>query len=246
MDPIHSIAASGLRSRLESLELLSNNLANTNTAGYKQDSEFYGLYRSQVVEQDAASADPATPSMPYIQRPWTDFAQGTIARTGNSGDLALSGPGFFSVQAPGGVLYTRNGHFNVAGDGQLKTAEGYPVLNENGDALRVAPGREFTVDAEGTVRQGTNTVGKIRLVTFKNTAAMEKRGYSYFSTQDSPETAANCTVSQGSTEDSNVPVAQSAIRLVGLTRQFEMLNRAVTVCGDMGRMAVQELGKVNG
>ena len=128
MDPLYTTAASGLRSRLESLELLSNNLANTNTPGYKKDSEFYGLYRSQIMNEDPDGADPVTPSLPFIERPWTDFRQGTIERTGNSGDLALSGQGFFAVQSPGGVLYTRNGHFQMSTDGQLQTAEGYALL----------------------------------------------------------------------------------------------------------------------
>jgi flagellar basal-body rod protein FlgG len=226
--------------------MLSNNLANTNTPGYKKDSEFYGLYRSQVMNEDPDGADPVTPSLPFIERPWTDFKQGTIERTGNSSDLALSGDGFFAVQGPSGVIYTRNGHFRMSTDGQLQTSDGYPLLGEDGNPVQVTPGQEFQIETDGTVKQGAQTVGKLQLAAFKDTSAMVKRGYSYFATGETPSAAADCSVLQGASENSNVPVAESAIRLVGLTRQFEMLNKAVSVCGQMGQQAVQELGKVTG
>jgi flagellar basal-body rod protein FlgG len=244
MDPLNLTAASGLRSRLESLELLSNNLANANTAGYKRDSEFYGVYRAHLMDDDPDGADPVTPSLPYIERPWTDFRQGVIERTGNPGDLALSGPGFFAVESPGGVLYTRNGHFRLSSTGTLETADGYAVLSEQGAPLQVTPGREFQIDPSGAVKQGNETVGRLRLVSFADMTGVVKRGYSYFATAQEPAEAAECKVLQGSTEGSNVPVAESAIRLVGLTRQFEMLNRAVAACGEMGRLSIQEVGKV--
>lgn len=246
MDPLYLIAASGMRSRLESLELLSNNLANANTAGYKKDSEFYGLYRSQLIDEDPSGADPVTPSLPVIERPWTDYAQGVVEKTGNGTDLALSGTGFFAVKGPNGVLYTRNGHFRLSTAGQLETAEGYPLLLENGAAVKLAPGSDFSIDADGAVKQNHAVVGKIQLAAFDDTSALTKRGYSYFASPDTPVPATSCQILQGHAEGSNVPVAESAIRLVGLTRTFEMLNRAVTVCGDMGRQSVQELGKVSG
>ena len=107
-------------------------------------------------------------------------------------------------------------------------------------------GPSSSVGPDGTVKQGAQTVGKLQLAAFKDTSAMVKRGYSYFATGETPSAAADCSVLQGASENSNVPVAESAIRLVGLTRQFEMLNKAVSVCGQMGQQAVQELGKVTG
>src|SRR5690242_13033381 len=102
MDPLTAMGASGLRARMESLELLANNLANAETGGYKSDREFYSLYR-------AAEASSESPSMPLIEQRWTDFGQGTFQTTGSPLDVALSGPGFFGVEGPSGPLYTRNG-----------------------------------------------------------------------------------------------------------------------------------------
>ena len=100
MDPLTAIAASGLRARMESLELLANNVANASTDGYKADREFYSL----LYGAEAQDSDPLS-TMPVIERPWTDLSQGPLQVTGNSLDLALSGSGFFTVQGPQGPLY---------------------------------------------------------------------------------------------------------------------------------------------
>src|ERR1035441_9693053 len=95
MDPMTAIAASGLRARMESLDLLANNIANASTGGYKADREFYSLY---VAPETAGNDSPST--MPLIERPWVDHAQGALRSTGNPLDVALSGKGFFSVNGP--------------------------------------------------------------------------------------------------------------------------------------------------
>src|ERR1051325_1475953 len=129
MDPMTATAASGLRARMESLDLLANNIANTSTEGYKADREFYTLYTAPEAESDP------TASMPLIERPWIDFSQGTLHATGNPLDLALSGKGFFAVNGPSGVLYTRNGNFRLSASGVLETAEGYPLRGQNGKTI---------------------------------------------------------------------------------------------------------------
>ena len=119
MDPLTSTAASGLRARMESLDMLANNLANAETGGFKTDREFYSLY----VAPEAAGADSPS-AMPVIEKPWTDFSQGVIRQTSNPLDFALSGKGFFSVDGPNGPLYTRQGAFRLSPAGLLVTTEG--------------------------------------------------------------------------------------------------------------------------
>ncbi|HET9319988.1 MAG TPA: flagellar hook-basal body complex protein, partial [Bryobacteraceae bacterium] len=91
MDALSIAAASGLRSRMETLDMLANNLANSTTGGFKLDREFYSLYVSS--EAQASSPDPTT--VPVIEKQWTDFSQGLLVNTGNNLDVALSGKGFF-------------------------------------------------------------------------------------------------------------------------------------------------------
>src|ERR1035438_10458769 len=102
MDPMTVAAASGLRSRMESLDLLANNLANAATTGYKGDSEFYGLYTS-AEGRDPVSGE-ASFSLPSVERQWTDFSQGTMLPTGSPLDVAISGHGFLAVNGRSGPL----------------------------------------------------------------------------------------------------------------------------------------------
>src|SRR5688500_14139704 len=111
MDPLTAAAASGLRARMESLDMLGNNLANASSSGFKMDREFYSLYSSEHQEDGSL--------MPNIEREWIDLAQGTIQSTGNPLDLALQGKGFFVVNGPSGPLYTRNGSFQLAPGGAV-------------------------------------------------------------------------------------------------------------------------------
>ena len=110
MDPLTTAAASGLQARMDSLDLLANNLANTSTGGYKADREFYSTYFSP----DATGFDPTVGDSPVVEKRWTDFTQGPLLSTGNPTDLALSGPGFFAVNGAKGPLYTRNGSFKIS------------------------------------------------------------------------------------------------------------------------------------
>src|ERR1700692_2082145 len=123
MDQIAATAASGLRSRMEALDILSNNLANSNTGGFKGDREFYSLYKG---EQSIPVNGQQTTALPVIHKAWTDFQQGVLTPTDNPLDVALSGKGFFTVEGPSGPLYTRNGSFKLSTTGVLTNMDGYP------------------------------------------------------------------------------------------------------------------------
>jgi len=242
MDPMTAMAASGLRSRMESLDLLANNMANASTGGYKADREFYSLY----VSPEAADAGQAA-SMPVIERPWIDLAQGVIQPTGNTLDLALSGKGFFAVQTPGGPLYTRSGSFHLAADGKLVTAEGFPVSGVNGAVLRLQASGKIEVAGDGTVRQDGQVIGQLQVVDFPGAAGLAKQGNNYFRSADTsaaPAAGAGTTVEQGRLEASNTGTAESAVRLISIMRQFEMLQKAASTALDMSKQAVEQVAKV--
>jgi flagellar basal body rod protein FlgG len=243
MDPITAIAASGLRARMESLDLLANNVANAATGGYKADREFYSLY---VAPEAAAVNDPSA-TMPVIERPWVDHTQGTLHTTGNPLDFALSGSGFFAVNGPSGPLYTRNGNFRVASDGRLITGEGYAVRSLQGTPLTIAGRLPVEVSNDGAISQDGNVIGKLEVVDFSSTAGLSKQGANYFRIVDPaqiPKPATSTSVEQGSLEASNTGSAEAAVRLISVMRQFEMLQRAVTLGADMNKKAVEEVAKV--
>ncbi|HYP09265.1 MAG TPA: flagellar hook basal-body protein [Bryobacteraceae bacterium] len=238
MDPITTAAASGMRARLESLDMLANNLANSGTAGYKVDREFYSLY------QDAEAAGGVL--APVIDKPWTDFSQGMLQSTGRPLDLALDGKGFFAVNGPSGPLYTRNGAFRVAPSGDVTTAEGYPLRIAGANTtLRSTSNAPIEISADGSVTQGGAALGKLELVDF-GPGALAKQGTSYFRPIEgaTPAAPTSAQVQQGKLESSNVPSAESAVRLVSILRQFEMLQRAITIGGEMNKRSLEEVARV--
>ena len=239
MDPIAVMAAGGLRTRIQSLDMLANNLANATTAGFKLDREFYSVFNEEEENADGST-------LPLIDKHYTDFTQGTLEPTGNPLDLALSGKGFFEVNGPSGPMYTRNGSFRLSAQGELTTADGYAVRSSTGGAIQVRRGAAVEIASDGTISQGGSPIGKIEVTDFKDPSKLVKAGNSYFRAQpDAVKAAATgTTVSQGRLEGSNVIAAESAVRLVGLMRHSEMLQKAITISSQMGKKSIEEVARV--
>ena len=245
MDPLTIAAASGMKARMESLDMLANNLANAATAGYKGDREFYSLYASASA-RDAASLPGSAATLPVIERHWTDFSQGVMNPTGNPLDLAISGRGFFSANGPGGRLYTRNGTLHLSPAGVLVTAEGFPVRMVGGGQLQTASAGLIEVSPEGILTQDGARLGQLEVVDFQDPSALAKQAAGYFVAPagSAPPAATDYRVRQGQLEGSNVGPAEGAVRLVSVIRQFEMLQRAIALGGEMNRRAVEEVARV--
>ena len=158
------MAASGMRSRMESLDLLANNLANASTGGYKADREFYSLYAAPEAEGDSST------TMPVIREPYTDLSQGVLQSTGGPLDVALSGKGFFAVQGPSGPLYTRNGNFRLESGCKLISAEGHPVSGTRGAAITLPGTRPIEISSDGTVTQAGKIIGQLQISDFTSGA----------------------------------------------------------------------------
>lgn len=244
MDPLTAAAANGLQASMDSFDMLSNNLANSSTTGFKADREFYSTYLAAEADD---SFNPTVGVSPLVKKQWTDFAQGTLISTGNSTDLALSGAGFFAVNGPAGPLYTRSGNFQISTKGQLVTTEGYPVRLTGNQTLQLQSASPLQVGVDGQVLQDGNPLGQLELVGFKDPSQLERAAGVYFQNADAtnnPTAAATAQVFQGKSESSNATPAESAARMISLMRHFEMLQRAVKVGTDMNRQAIEEVAKV--
>jgi flagellar basal-body rod protein FlgF len=242
MDAISTSAASGMRARMESLEMLANNLANVETGGFKADREFFSIYTG-----DDASADPQTgdiPTLPLIQTHWTDLAQGNMINTSNPFDFAIDGDGLFAVDTKGGVRYTRNGNFRIGAGGTLTTADGSTVRAQGGGPIQLEPGLPVEVLPDGTVQQAGQVAGQLELSAFDK-GGLDKMGANYFvpleGVKARPATGA---VLQGKLEQSNVGAAESSVRLVAIMRQFEMLQKAMNIGNELNRKAIEEVARV--
>jgi flagellar basal-body rod protein FlgG len=242
MDPITAIAASALRAQMDSLDLLANNTANASTGGYKADREFHSLY----VAPEAQDNDPVS-FMPVIEQGWTDWSQGLLRPTGNQLDLAISGKGFFSVDGPSGQIYTRNGSFRLGKGGKIVTSDGYAVRGASGAGLTVEPSRAIEISNDGTVQQDGNAIGQLEIVDFSSTAGLAKQGNNYFRVSDPamrPTASSGASVEQGKLEDSNTGTAEGAVSVIKVMRQFEMMQKAISLANDMNKQAIEEVAKV--
>jgi flagellar basal-body rod protein FlgF len=242
MDQISVLAAAGMQARMQSLDLVANNLANSSTGGYKSDGEFYTLFTSEAAGEDGSGAS----SVPMIQRQWTDFGQGLLEQTNNPLDFGLSGKGFFVVQGPSGPLYTRNGNFRFSNTGSLITNEGYPLLQQNGQPFKANTAVKLDVARNGEISQNGKSIGTIKVAEFDNPAGLSKYGANYFtnSSGEAPADATGAQIYQGKIETSNVSASHGAVRIVGLSRQFEMMQKAISISNDMNKQAIEEVAKV--
>lgn len=242
MDGISTAAASGMRARMESLEMLANNLANVETGGFKADREFFSIYTG-----DDATTDPQTgdiPALPLIEAHWTDLSQGNLIATANPMDFAIDGDGLFAVQTQGGVRYTRNGTFRIGPAGVLTAADGSPVRSQGGGTIALQPGIQIEVLPDGTVQQAGQPVGQLELSSFDR-GGMDKIGANYFVPLEGVQAKpAAGVVLQGKLEQSNVGAAESSVRLVAIMRQFEMLQKAMNIGNELNRKAIEEVAKV--
>jgi flagellar basal-body rod protein FlgF len=245
MDTLSAVAASGMRARMEELDNLANNLANTSSRGFKADREMYSLYASG----DASGSEGMSAhTLPWVKSTFVDFTQGTVTPTGSPTDIALVGKGFLAVRGASGTLYTRNGSLKVTSKGDLVAADDRAVLDTNGKPVKLDPARPYVIDSTGTLTQDGNQVAQLSVVEFSNPNGLVKAGQSYFQSVSGnvAKPAVATEVHQGQVEESNAGPAEGAVRLVNVMRQFEMLQKAVTLGAEMDKQAISEVAKVNG
>jgi len=229
---------------MEALDLLSNNLANASSPGFKADRESYSTYRS--VESDMGEGAAMLRS-PVIEENWTDMSQGALTATGNASEFALSGSGFFVVRSASSSLLSRGGTIRASRDGKLETSDGYEFAAVEPEGIRVDPGRPFAINAEGTVVQDGVPLGRLKIVSSPSPEALSRRQGMYFRidtagmAQLGPSEA---EVRQGYIEQTNLGSAEASARLIGILRQFEGLQKAIHLGSEMNRRAVEEVARV--
>lgn len=247
MDAIGIAAASGLRSRMESLEILANNLANAGTSGFKADRERYSTYWSQESTSALDGGKGGAGVSPVVERNYIDFTQGALTRTNVPTHLAITGPGFLSVKRGDETLYTRNGEFQIGANGTLVNGEGLSVLGTDGQPVRINPAQSLEIRADGTVFQGGIQTGQIRINECKDPQQLQKAGHTYFRWTGESDGILNpntARVLQGTLESANTGPAEGAVRMVNVLRQFESLQKALQLGTEMNRRLVDEVAKV--
>lgn len=239
------ISASGMLAQRKTMDVLSNNLANLETAGFKRDSMMTRSFSDVLVSR---INDPEANAYGIGPLNWgvhpdeivTEFQQGPTQSTGRMEDVALSGDGFFVVETPQGLRFTRSGDFQVDADGYLCTQEGYFVRSAAG---RIQVGNQgFAIDLAGNV---TSPLGasKLQIVQFADNGALRKEGANLYSGPATAQAAA-CEVLQGYLEGSNVDLAQEMTNMIAVSRNYESNMRMISMLNDTLEKTVNEVGRM--
>ena len=169
-------AASGMIAEALRNDTISNNLANANTTGYKKDiavtKDFASLLIQRINDGPQAPTIGSLGTGSVVDEVATIQNAGSLRQTGNDLDFAIEGQGFFAVQTPNGVRYTRDGSFSRDSAGRLVTQDGYPVLAQNGGVIRLNGGK-VNVATNGQVSVDGRNVGSLQVVQFANTRALQ-------------------------------------------------------------------------
>jgi len=228
------IAAAGAVAQSMALDATANNIANASTDGFHADRVTFKEALTSARSADVAMASVATAK-------GVDGSNGALMQTGNPLDLALDGDGYFKVQTPNGERYTRAGNFQVDGNHQLTTLDGFPVLGQGGPITLPANAATIAVADDGTISADGNQVGKLELAKFAPTQ-LTREGGSLFSASGQPASGDSAKVRSGMLEASNVNVVHGVVDLVKISRTYETLMRMIQGYHDVETRAARELG----
>jgi len=243
MDPAYYVAAGSLKARSFHLETLSNNLANTNTVGYKTERSFFSVFNKARSSGRNLPLTQVVNDGTVLAQRGMDFSQGPSKPTGRNLDLAIEGNAFFMVQTPQGPRATRDGRFQLGPKGELQTLDGAALLGKNGQALQINPeAGAFSFGPDGTLSQGQTVVGRLDLRAYKTPAALPRLGSNRYDPTGLEEAPATATVTQGYLEQSGVDVPSTMVDMIRLNRLFEMsLKVASTIANDLDARSINDI-----
>ncbi len=247
------IAKTGLDAQQTQMDVISNNLANVSTSGFKRSRAVFEDLLYQTLRQPGAQSSQQTQLPSGLQigtgvKPVATervFTQGNLQLTGNAKDVAIQGNGFFQVLMPDGTTaYTRDGSFQTDSQGQMVTSSGYPVqpaITIPGDALSITIARDGTVSVVQPGSPNPVTVGTLQLATFVNPAGLQSLGENlYAETAASGTASANAPGSNGAgvlnqnyVETSNVNVVEELVNMIQTQRAYEINSKAIQTSDQM-------------
>jgi len=250
MDSGYYAAFAGLVARTQALDTAASNLANTQTAGYRAEREYFRSVLLDPLGTDARTGGSQLGStvndFGVLGGDHLDQAQGTLTPTGNPLDLAIEGQGFFAIQTPNGVRYTRDGSFHRTRDGQLVAASGEPVLSSRGQPIPVPPGA-IAIGADGALSVDGGTVATVGVFAFPAGTQLTPEGKNRLVAPPKAVAAlaTGAIVHQGALESANEDVIQGSLDLILMQRQAETMQRALTIFHtEFNKTAAEDLPRV--
>jgi flagellar basal-body rod protein FlgG len=255
-------AATAMIAQNRNFEVISNNIANFETPGFKQDQMVTRSFKDMMIHRLYDVDDPSfLPRIPFMNgRPpfvgphntgihidqiYIDFAQGPLEDTFRSTDVALIGDGFFTIETPNGERYTRTGVFYVDAEGFLTTADGDYVLGQSGRVYLAT--EHFRIDPDGNIFIGSDYIDTLNLVQFEDNGVLRKQGGNLFYIFDEdiqPLPAEGTQVRQFALEGSNIDMVRESVRMLEVYRAYELNQRFLRLLDENLGRAVNDIGRI--
>lgn len=251
-------AYTGMLNEQNRMDIMTNNLANASTVGFKKEGSTsqsfnsilaYKLKDSSVGLGRSENIGANTPGV-KIGENYTDYTQGSFRVTGNTFDLALTDNGFFAVEFTNkagetSTKYTRAGNFTLNKDGYLVTSDGDYVLDTANRRIKLDPLKESAVLTDGTITQDGTQVAKIQIADFENYDYLTRYGETYFEpVEGAKSVASRAEIQSGYLEMANVQVVSEMVNMISITRQYESNQKILQTYDSSLEIAVKEIGKV--
>ncbi|MCD6561915.1 MAG: flagellar basal-body rod protein FlgF [Deltaproteobacteria bacterium] len=256
------IAASGAIAQERMLNVVSNNLANINTAGFKEDKTFFRSYlpgsfssfkgnpqNNEIAIKNGMPPDSRQGNIHVkFEGASTNFSPGQLKYTGDPLDFALGGKGFFTIRTNDGIQYTRKGDFTLNQDGVLVTQDGFPVLGEGGEIqINMTDGEKIIVDLNGNISLDEKQIDSLRIVEFDDPHLLNKVGNTLFATEnpkDVGKKANEIDLNQGYIESSNVDSIKAMTEIIEALRGFESYQKILQSIDKINSKTNNEVGKL--
>ena len=252
-------AYTGMINEQHRMDVLTNNLANADTNGFKKEGATSQSFDSMLAYKlrDISEGDRRMAKRIGMNNPgvkigegYTDFSEGPMKVTGNPFDLALTDRGFFAVEFTNkagetSVKYTRDGNFTLTQDGRLVTQDGDPVLDESGQPIEIDPLQKAEINTSGQIVQDGRVVATIQVADFEDYNYLERYGENYFQPiEGAQEKEAAAQVYSGALETSNISVFTEMVNMIAVSRAYESNQKMITTIDGTLDIAANQIGKI--
>ncbi|MGN0431406.1 MAG: flagellar hook-basal body protein [Lachnospiraceae bacterium] len=251
-------AHTGLLNEQNRMDIMTNNLANASTVGFKKEgstSQAFDTvlaYKLKDISVGLGRVEGIGVNRPGVKigENYTDYTQGSFRITNNTFDMALSGEGFFAVEFTNkagetSTMYTRAGNFTLNSDGYLVTSDGDYVLDVNNKRIQLDPLHGADIMSDGTISQDGRAIAQIQVADFADYDYLERYGETYFRPLEGAELIqSSAEVNSGVLEMANVQVVSEMVNMISITRQYESNQKVMQTYDSSLEIAVNQLGKL--
>ena len=234
------IALSRLMAQQRTMDVVANNIANSNTPGFRSEHVLFSDWLLPAHGRALASGEP-TIAFSQDRATWRDQTPGAVTHTGNPLDLAIGSQGFFSVSTPSGVRLTRSGRFTLQNDGTVVDSSGHALLDDGGSPIILSGGGEVSVAGDGTISTETGRVVKVGIVDAADQNRLMPEGDHLFRADTSTSTDPRPTIVQGGIESSNVSPMLEMTNMMQLGRDFQFMSQFVQSESERQQNAIDKI-----